>query len=557
MGPRGNGRADRDERLTAFEHTHLGVYFVGCFSAVCLFTDSSQGIMEKYSINKKWFLLFGEGSYEGNSNGTIQIDFPLDGRGYIPVPAEKMISPVFTLWITLFTMYLVNCIADHVAVQTMCKAQDVRTLRGKLPEPVMCGLQSGKGAMEYSRTSGLLRTVSSFKNLTSLARTRNVNRETRTGFLPMVPWYCGTSADLVKVFIDLAVSLKLFLGRFDMRTMQAATSPSWCDRPHHGDGFTYEQFDDQEELFFDFCADTGDGGNSTYTVARALAAPTITATQGAEADGTQKTISLPRGSLLLIGGDLAYPGPSQETYEQRLFRPFQAALPGPPQDAPGRLVVHKPDLPQGEHCCIDSPHRCSASPSHSSLRQLRQYDGPQCFAIPGNHDWSDGLQTFIRDILHRGWLGGWLLPQEKSYFALKLPHGWWMFGVDLALECDIDMCQYRYFTRVIEQCLGADSQVIVMSHQPIWFENWFMCQPDRAAPKLKQLIREQLHGRARVHLAGDLHFFMRHSLVPVKTSSQSLAQNGRNGSNRTNSMEQSTAMPSCGTTGPREKKNGK
>lgn len=34
-------------------------------------------------------------------------------------------------------------------------------------------------------------------------------------------------------------------------------------------------------------------------------------------------------------------------------------------------------------------------------------------------------------------------PQEKSYFALRLPHGWWLFGLDLALVDDIDMCQCR------------------------------------------------------------------------------------------------------------------
>ena len=34
--------------------------------------------------------------------------------------------------------------------------------------------------------------------------------------------------------------------------------------------------------------------------------------------------------------------------------------------------------------------------------------------------------------------------QEKSYFALALPHGWWLFGIDLALVDDIDMCQCRY-----------------------------------------------------------------------------------------------------------------
>lgn len=35
------------------------------------------------------------------------------------------------------------------------------------------------------------------------------------------------------------------------------------------------------------------------------------------------------------------------------------------------------------------------------------------------------------------------LLQEKSYFALRLPHGWWLFGIDLALVDDIDMMQFR------------------------------------------------------------------------------------------------------------------
>lgn len=32
---------------------------------------------------------------------------------------------------------------------------------------------------------------------------------------------------------------------------------------------------------------------------------------------------------------------------------------------------------------------------------LKEYEGPQCYAIPGNHDWHDGLETFIQQILHR------------------------------------------------------------------------------------------------------------------------------------------------------------
>lgn len=47
----------------------------------------------------------------------------------------------------------------------------------------------------------------------------NNENEERPNFLPMVPWYSGTSADLMKMFFDLIVTLKLFLGRFDMRAM--------------------------------------------------------------------------------------------------------------------------------------------------------------------------------------------------------------------------------------------------------------------------------------------------------------------------------------------------
>ncbi len=45
-----------------------------------------------------------------------------------------------------------------------------------------------------------------------------------------------------------------------------------------------------------------------------------------------------------------------------------------------------------------------------SAARLRDYDGPTCFAIPGNHDYIDGLETFQRHILHKGWLGGWCAP---------------------------------------------------------------------------------------------------------------------------------------------------
>jgi hypothetical protein len=65
----------------------------------------------------------------------------------------------------------------------------------------------------------------------------------------------------------------------------------------HGnqDGILYDHLSKCKELWFDFMADTGDGGNSTYSVARLLAQPSLTVGD----------LKLPRGHLLIVGGDLA------------------------------------------------------------------------------------------------------------------------------------------------------------------------------------------------------------------------------------------------------------
>jgi hypothetical protein len=51
----------------------------------------------------------------------------------------------------------------------------------------------------------------------------------------MVPWYSGTSADLFKTMFDLMISVKLFLGRFDMRTMQVSAWWQLCSDSQHQD----------------------------------------------------------------------------------------------------------------------------------------------------------------------------------------------------------------------------------------------------------------------------------------------------------------------------------
>lgn len=68
----------------------------------------------------------------------------------------------------------------------------------------------------------------------------------------------------------------------------------------------YDHFKDKEDFWFDFMADTGDGGHSSYSVARLLAQRSLDVENDDE--GLPLKLgkhSLKRGNLLLIGGDLA------------------------------------------------------------------------------------------------------------------------------------------------------------------------------------------------------------------------------------------------------------
>lgn len=58
---------------------------------------------------------------------------------------------------------------------------------------------------------------------------------------------------------------------------------------------------------------------------------------------------------------------------------------------------------------------------------------------------------------------------------------------------------YRYFANVVEEQLSKDSQVILMSHQPIWLEEWMKCTVNAVAPNLRYNL-EHSFDRAALEL---------------------------------------------------------
>ncbi|HST60310.1 MAG TPA: hypothetical protein VLK84_16505 [Longimicrobium sp.] len=269
---------------------------------------------------------------------------------------------------------------------------------------------------------------------------------------PMVRWL--DPAQLTGTAVRAVLS-DVFGAYADQREMQAALSREVdaCD------------YTAQDEIWIDYVADLGDGFHSTYTVAWLLAQARLRLS-----DPAGKTHDLPRGRVLVMGGDQVYPTASREEYADRMEGPYEAAFPCRPDD------------------------------DHHDL-----------FALPGNHDWYDGLTSFMRQFCQKRWIGGWRTKQTRSYFALRLPHGWWLLGTDLQLHSDIDKPQLDYFMALAKNEMKPGDRVILCTPEPAWVH---VPHEPQAFDNLAYFEQKVLgdHGvTLAVTLTGDLHHYARYA----------------------------------------------
>ena len=141
---------------------------------------------------------------------------------------------------------------------------------------------------------------------------------------------------------------------------------------------------------------------------------------------------------------------------------------------------------------------------------------PHLFAIPGNHDWYDGLTSFCRLFSQERWIGGWQTRQSRSYFAIRLPHNWWLWGVDIQLETDIDKPQLDYFEKIATQYMEPGDQVILCTVIPSWLEAGKETDAGASGEgvgpqhNLTFLVEEYIHkygGYVPLTIAGNLHHY--------------------------------------------------
>jgi len=214
------------------------------------------------------------------------------------------------------------------------------------------------------------------------------------------------------------------------------------------------------ELWLDYVSDSADGFDAATTVASVVARDAVTLEHGGQ------HLELSAGDLLVLGGDQAYPAASVRTYEDRFIGPYRSMLPWTAR--PRRLV-----------------------------------------AVPGNHDWYDGLTGFLQVFCQQRWIGGWRTAQQRSYFAVQLPQGWWLWGLDIAQETYLDQAQLEYFG-AIAQRLDDEDTIILCWARPSW-TNAGPVEPEAYAVMEyfeRTVIRDRR--RVRVSLSGDSHHYARY-----------------------------------------------
>lgn len=249
----------------------------------------------------------------------------------------------------------------------------------------------------------------------------------------MVAWFDP------RQLIDTAIRvvLSIVFGQFaDRREAFAAANPIADDKLD--ERCDYRTGHQEGDFWFDYVADVGDGWNPTYAIARLLARDDITFGEGAD------KLALTRGRLLVMGGDEVYPTAKREEYENRLIYPY------------------------------DEAHRAEGGEQGKAHGDL--------FAMPGNHDWYDGLKTFFHFFCRRTIkapgeaevdrpgrvIGGRRTHQTRSYFALRLPGNWWLWGTDSQLEGYVDQPQIDFFQYVAEHWMEEGSKLILCTGTPDW-----------------------------------------------------------------------------------------
>jgi len=253
------------------------------------------------------------------------------------------------------------------------------------------------------------------------------------------------------------------------------------------------------DLWIDFISDTGD----CVSVSQAVAEMMFAEYEVSDPKDPTRSFVLPRGDVLLFGGDTAYPVATELEIHNRVIVPFSRVL-NEVSDGKKRALI----------------------------------------GIPGNHDWYAGLDGFGRMFRERHgivglveeqppnevvrfaqighfikWveafrvgrfvgkrstlpLEGYVPVQDASYFGLRLAPGLDLWGPDRQLRA-VDFQQRAFFAQLRDEGHGR-GLVLVMADPAQAF-----CEPSQAGVDICCALDVDLKSDGVLVLSGDTHHYCR------------------------------------------------
>jgi hypothetical protein len=317
--------------------------------------------------------------------------------------------------------------------------------------------------------------------------------QTEAGFKGPVRWLLGPQ---LIASLKWTVLYAAFKGKLDPRDwMQAQPIPLGENRFNSAEGIP------DDEYWFDYFADTGDGQLAMYSIAYLcfnnlwVGADAHVGSEVELREMTEATMKLPRGEFLFVGGDTAYHMADYPTLALRFQAPFRWAY---------------EDLKEESKISDSGPRR-------------------PLFGIPGNHDYYDLIDGFGRQFVvptseedqeNREGLKpqlsipGFKRCQTASYIALTLPFDWYLWGLDNEIG-RLDIRQQEFF-----KALGSKrpEKLIVATPEPTTALGQRAKHDGKVAKAFEDLNLEQPFlsghelpaGTCRLDLSGDTHQYTRY-----------------------------------------------